>query len=69
LLSIQGQFFLGANPELQSLAALESLNEVNELNVTGNASLPTCEAEALVARLTPPVAATITGNDDTATCE
>jgi hypothetical protein len=69
LSQIQGDLIIGGT-SVSSLAGLDSLVEVaGTVAITNNASLPTCAAQALIARLgIDPAAAEIAGNDDAAAC-
>jgi hypothetical protein len=68
LTSIDGALIIRGTP-LTSLAGLESLAVVDAVAITDNASLPSCAAAALVARLGVAAAdAEVSGNDDDGLC-
>lgn len=76
LLSLQGlekvettkRLSIESNPLLPSLDGLDGFKSVGSLHIERNASLPSCEAERFVARLTLDEPPTVESNDDQATC-
>lgn len=74
----KGWIYIEENDRLRSLSGLDALqgfapageyDEPNRVIIRNNRSLPTCEAEAFVARLENVDEAIIEGNDDSARCD
>jgi hypothetical protein len=64
-----GEVGIFGNDNLQMLD-LSALEEVSgDFRVTNNPNLPTCEIDELLARITVGGTITVSGNDDTATCD
>jgi hypothetical protein len=57
---------VSGNPELTSLGTLQSLTDVGQMTIAGNASLPQCEVDAIEARLGACTACS--NNDEQASC-
>lgn len=71
LTHIEGQIGISDNPLLESLSGLSSIDTVGgSIGVRDNASLPQCEADALVARIGDgKVCNACTGNDGAGSCD
>ena len=68
LASVHFNFLISDNPALTSLRALVKLKSCYGLYVLNNASLPTCEAEALRGKLDSLLYFSIRDNDDLEVC-